>query len=272
MNELVNSQAFKKVMANSLRIRMTSMRLRSDYQARRAGANRNQVLIAAATVAAAAAASQNNSSFKPAQAAQLAQIGVMAVALLEEYKQALKLEHNLDLAKLMREAADLNRLPPPTAEDLRRAKMASDLYLLARVSDPGSALDQAEFDDLKPLGAGTSDLVTLSIDDKGRVHVSGNLAKLVELSRKIDEAPLRLPPPPEEGVDAYLDTYLTPGLYRMAGLQMSTGEMQFFDRLVRRGGEEFVIDPAQAEGQMALQGLHKMMQKTTEFESWIASL
>ncbi|HQN80893.1 MAG TPA: hypothetical protein PLB64_07535 [Kiritimatiellia bacterium] len=96
MNELVNSQAFKKVMANSLRIRMTSMRLRSDYQARRAGANRNQVLIAAATVAAAAAASQNNSSFKPAQAAQLAQIGVMAVALLEEYKQALKLEHNLD--------------------------------------------------------------------------------------------------------------------------------------------------------------------------------
>jgi tetratricopeptide (TPR) repeat protein len=278
MSELVNSQAFKKVMANSLRIRMTSMRMRSEYLARQAGATRNQILVAALMVAAAAGgASGNNnnnssSSLRALQAAQVAQIGVLAIAMLEEYKQALRVQLNVDLANLMRQAADLSRLPKPTAEDIRRAKMASSIYMLARISDPANALDQVAFSDLKKM-SGKGELgVTLAIDDKGRVHVSGDLAKLVELSKRIDEVPMRLPPPPDDAVDAYLDKYLTPGLYRMAGLQMSTGEKDFFDRLVSRGGEDFVIDPAQAEGQIALQGLHKMMQKTTEFQSWVADL
>lgn len=278
MSELVNSQAFKKVMANSLRIRMTSMRMRSEYLAKQAGATRNQIFIAALMVAAAAGgASGNNnnnssSSLRALQAAQVAQIGVLAIAMLEEYKQALKAQLNVDLGNLMREAADLNRLPKPTAEDLRRAKMASRIYLMAKVSDPANALDQAAFSDLKKMAGKGGAGVTLSIDDEGRVHVSGDLAKLVELSKRIDEVPMRLPPPPDDAVDAYLDKYLTPGLYRMAGLQMSAGEKDFFDRLVNQGGEDFTIDPAQAEGLVALQGLHKMMQKTTEFQSWIADL
>ena len=280
MSDLVNSQAFKKVMANSLRIRMTSMRMRSEYRARQAGATRNQIIIAALMVAAAAGGASNNnnnnnnssSSLRALQAAQMAQIGVLAIALLEEYKQALKMQLNVDLAHLMQEAADLNRLPKPTAEDLRRAKMASGIYMLARIADPANALDQAAFSDLKKTAGKKGAGISLSIDEDGRVHVSGDLAKMVELSRKIDEVPMRLPPPPDEGVDAYLDKYLTPGLYRMAGLQMSAGEKDFFDRLVSRGGEDFVIDPAQAEGQVALQGLHKMMQKTTEFQSWVADL
>ena len=279
MSDLVNSQAFKKVMANSLRIRMTSMRMRSEYLARQAGATRNQILIATLMVAAAAGGASgnnnnnnNSSSLRALQAAQVAQIGVLAIAMLEEYKQTLKVQLNVDLANLMRQAADLNRLPKPTAADLRRAKMASRIYLMARVSDPANALDQAAFSDLKKMAGKGGSGVSLAIDDEGRVHVSGDLSKLVELSKRIDEVPMRLPPPPDDAVDAYLDKYLTPGLYRMAGLQMSAGEKDFFDRLVSQGGEDFTIDPAQAEGLVALQGLHKMMQKITEFQSWIADL
>lgn len=276
INDLVNSMPFKKVMASLLRIRMTSMRLRSDYLERKAGSTRNQIVIAALMVAAAAGGASNNnqhnnstSTLRALQAAQMAQIGILAIALLEDYKQELKAQLNIDLAQLMRQAADLNRLPKPTTADIRRAKMASGIYMTARISNPANTLNQAELSDLKKQSDQGKEMVSLFIDKQGRVHISGNLGELVALSKRIDEVPLRLPPPPDEGVDAYLDTYLTPGLYRMAGLQMSADEKKFFDRLVRRGGQDFVIDPAQAESQIALQGLHKMMQKTTEFQSWI---
>jgi len=238
-----------------------------------------QIMAILAAAGAAAGGAQNNNNnnnnnraAQIARNAQIAQMAVLTVAMLEEYKQAIKVQHNIDLSELMQRAADLNRLSAPAAEDIRRAKMASSLYLQASIRDPASALDQADLSDLKKQASKSRNLVKITTDENGRIHVSGDLAKLVELAEKIDEVPMRLPPPPAKRPDDYLDKYLTPGLYRMAGIRMTYEEKAFFDRLAASGGQEFVIDPAQAEAQVALNGLNKMIQKSKAFESWITAL
>ena len=267
--DLVNSKAFKTVVANTVSCRMTSMRLRSDYLDKKHWAIMMQIL---ATMAAAAGGAQQHQGGNDFGAAAIVAAGVAVVAIMEAYKQELKLQLNVDLSGLMATAANLNRLPDPTPADIRRAKVASDLYSLACARAPGSGFDLARLAELRQELQAAGRAVSIVPGKGEQVIVRGNVKSLLKLSRRIDEVPLTLPPPPTEGGDAYLDKYLSPGLYKVAGMRMTPAEQAFLDHLAGQGGEEFVLDLNSPESRQGLNGLRRMMRKTKEFDIWAASL
>jgi hypothetical protein len=273
---VANSKSFKQLTADITRLRMTSIQLQADYRGARARATFSQLLAIGAAAGAAVAAAQSDQltpQQKAGATAVAATTAAVLVAMIEKYKQDLEVQHQVDLEALMAKVEDATRLPPPTERDIRQAKMASTLYSMAKARDATNPADLAGFRELKDVvDAASRDLLVETLPG-GKVRVRGDLPALVAASIRMDEIPLKLPPPGGgEEVDAYLDKYLTPELFRMAGLRMSSRERSFFQDLARSGEEEYTFDPTTEQGRVLLGGLRRMMKKATAFQEWAAVL
>lgn len=268
LSQIANSKAFKDVTANALTLRLTSMRMRSDYLAGQHWSNLQMVLILAATVA---QAQQQQQDGDYGSAAQTIADGLLLAGMIAELKQQLQIEHGVNLAVLMDRAETINRLPAPSDEDIERAKMASRLYSLASARDVSTAVSTVSFRDLKDTMKEVTGGITISYED-GKVRVRGNLAALIAASMKIDQIPLKLPSPPAEGADDYLDKYLTADLYRMAGLKITDEEAGYFRKILEEGGEEYTFDLTDEKSRTIINGIRRMMQKANEFDRWAAAI
>jgi tetratricopeptide (TPR) repeat protein len=269
--KVTDTRNFRELQSQLVCIRMSAMRGRSDYLAKQHVNNLMQILnaLAAAGNAAAASNARQNGNYRTAAAHQAAiTANIAAIAMIEAYKQKLKLEFSIDMTVLMAEAERSGEQfqTAPSAEDIRRAKQASDLYRCIRLADTVNPANKVDISgiakDLETMAPAT--LMTRNPD--GSYTLSSKAAAFIQSAAKLDKVPLSISAQTLKEDDA-LDRLVTPELCRMAGITVSTSEMALLNKLCGDNAEKR-LDPNTEEGRQAIVAFNKLVKKAGEFEKW----
>lgn len=271
-SKLIDSKVGKELQTQLLCIRMSSMRLRSEYLTQKHWATLSQILMAIAAGANAAAASdaQQRGDYSAASRYQASMAAnMMAIAAIEHYKTSLHSVLNMDLRKIMNEAriAGSRMRSPPKRSDILRAKRASELYRHLRIRGPVNPADQVDLRELDTMLAEGRSGALLVPQPDGTVVLRSGAARFISAAAKLDQVPLSLPPVTADKEEEWLDTYLTPGLYRLAGVDFSESERALI-RQLSQAEDEVRLNPSTKNGQQMILAMRKLERKSQAYEAW----
>lgn len=271
-SKLLDSKAGKELQTQLLCIRLSSMRLRSEYLTNKHWANLNQIiqaLAAAANAAAAADAQQQGDYSSAASHRAFMAANLMAISAIEQYKHSLNTLLTADLNDLIQKArnAGSRMRSSPRRSDILRAKRASDLYRQLRIRGPLNPADQVDLRELDTMLAEASRGGLLTPQPDGSVVLRSGAARFISAAAKLDLVPLSLPPVSTDKEEEWLDKYLTPGLYRLAGVDFSESERALIRRL-SQANEDVRLNPSTESGRQTILAMRKLEQKAKAYEDW----
>lgn len=272
LHKTVQARAYRDLLREINCARMTSQKRRSDYQTKLHAATATQVWLAVLTAAASASAAQNQQGGRnntAVQQASIAAASVAAIAAIEIAIQRMKANLDIDLRAIIEQVSQSARASQDaTADDVMAAKRASSLFRTLGARTVSAEASLASLRQVDELVASCAAKLVFQRDSLGRVTVTGDLAHLIDVQSELDRVPLTgIPTDGLDKDDALLSRYLTPELYRMAGMTVPVDQLALLRSLMGTDGA-LVLDMSTEMGRKNYAAVKTCEKRMQEYQVW----